>query len=153
MNIKLLHIFTYMCSYCSKSKYQCSAAMTQAAKEVLDNKLGHFDTMKNILHAYTSKGECSVQEVVYHEPKLHLCRVFPSVCFVKTNLPKERSKILETEEELKSLPYNSTNIFKRNILYRYIDQPNHSFCGGRYSMLDSFCFVEFLFCDSSCAFG
>ena len=140
MTIKLLHIFTSMCSYYSKSKYQCSAAMTQAAKEVLDNELGHFDTMNNILQAYTSNGECSVQEVVYHEPELHLRRVFPSVCFVKTSLPKDHSEILETEEELKSFPENSTNIFKRNILHRYMDQPNHSFCGGRYSMLDSFCF-------------
>ena len=60
MNIKLLHVFTYMCSYYSKSKYQCSASMTQAAKEVLDTELGYFDTMKNILQAYTSKEECSV---------------------------------------------------------------------------------------------
>ena len=73
--------------------------------------------MKNILQAYTSKRECSVQEAVYHIlPELHLRRVFPSVYFVNTNLPEERSKILQTEEELKNLPDNSTSIFKRNIL-------------------------------------
>ena len=27
---------------------------------------------------------------------------------------------------------------------RYIDRPNLSFCGGKYSVLDSFCFAEFL---------
>ena len=84
---------TYMCSYFSKFKDQCSAAMKQAAKEALDNKLDHFNTMKNILQAYTSKWECSVQEAVYHVlPELHLRRVFPSVYFVNTNLPEEHSK-------------------------------------------------------------
>ena len=42
---------TYMCSYFSKSEDQCSAAMKRAAKEALNNELGHFDTMKNILRS------------------------------------------------------------------------------------------------------
>ena len=134
-----------MCSYFSKSEDQCSAAMKQAAKEALDNELGHFDTMKNILQAYTSKRECSVQEAVNHVlPELHLRGIFHSIYFVNTNLPKERSKILRAEEELKNLPDNSTNIFKRNTLDRYMDRSNHAFCQRRYSMLDSFCFAEFI---------
>ena len=78
-------------------------------------------------------------------PELHLRMVLPSVYFVNTNLPEERSKILRTEEELKNLTdNNSTNIFKKKTLDRYMDRPNHSFCQGRYSMLDSFCFAEFV---------
>ena len=47
-------------------------------------------------------------------PELHLRMVLPSVYFVNTNLPEERSKILRTEEELKNLTdNNSTNIFKK----------------------------------------
>ena len=42
---------TYMCSYFSKSEDQCSAALKQAAKEALDNKLGHFDIMKNTIQS------------------------------------------------------------------------------------------------------
>ena len=91
--------------------------MKQAAKEAMDNEFGHFDTMKNILQAYTSKHECSVRETVYHVlPELHLPRFFPPVYFVNTNLPQEPSKLLRTEEELKNLPDNSTNIFQRNSL-------------------------------------
>ena len=91
--------------------------MKQAAKEAMDNEFGHFDTMKNILQAYTSKHECSVRETVYHVlPELHLRRFFPPVYFVNTNLPQEPSKLLRTEEELKNLPDNSTNIFQRNSL-------------------------------------
>ena len=138
---------TYMCSYFSKSEDQCPAAMKQSAKEALNNELGCFDTMKNILQAYTSKQECSVQEAVYHVlPELHFRRVFPSVYFVNTNLPEEHSKILRTEEELKNLPDNSTTIFKRNTLDRYMDRPDHSFSQGRYRMLNSFCFAEFVSC-------
>ena len=104
--------------------------------------------MKNILQAYTSKRECSAQEAMNHVlPELHLRRVLPSVYFVNTNLPEERSKILRTEEELKNLTdNNSTNIFKKKTLDRYMDRPNHSFCQGRYIMLDSFCFAEFVSC-------
>ena len=70
--------------------------MKQAAREA--RKLDQFNTMKNILKAYTSNRECSVQEAVYHIfPELHLRRVFPGVQFVNTALPEGRSKILQTE--------------------------------------------------------
>ena len=43
--------------------------------------------MKTIVRAYTSKRECSVQEVLYHIlPELHLRRVFPAVYFVNTDM-------------------------------------------------------------------
>ena len=135
---------TYMCSYFSKCEDQCSAAVKQAAKEAFQNKLGHMETMKTIMKAYTSKRECSVQEAVYHIlPELHLRRVFPGVTFVNTNLPEERSKILLSEEEIGNLPDDSTAIFKRSNLDRYIDRPNQVYCGGKYKILDSFCYAEF----------
>ena len=89
----------YMGSYFSKSEDKCSFAMKQAAQETFDNKLDRFNTMKTILKTYASNRKCSVQEAVYHIlPELHLRRVFPGVQFVNTNLPEERSKILQTEE-------------------------------------------------------
>ena len=104
-----------MCSYFSKTEDKCSFAMKQAAREAFDTKLDQSNTMKNILKAYTSNRECSVQEAVYNIlPELHLRRVVPRVQFVNTNLPEESSKILQTEEQLSSLPKDSTDIFKRN---------------------------------------
>ena len=78
MDIQTVFIeFTYMCSYFSKPEDKCSLAMKQAAREAFDTKPDQFNTMKNILKAYTSNGECSVQEAVYHiSPELHLSRVF-----------------------------------------------------------------------------
>ena len=125
----------YMCSYFSKSEDKCSFAIKQAVLEAFDNKLDQFNTMKIILKAYTSNRECSVQEAVYHIlPELHVRRVFPGVQFVNTNLPEERSKILQTEEQLSSLP---EDIFKRNNIGCYLARPAVSFFDGKYNILDN----------------
>ena len=39
---------------------------------------------------------------------------------------------------------DSTDIFKRNMLDRYMDRPDVKFAGGKYSILDRFCYAEFL---------
>ena len=130
----------YMCSFFSKSEDKCSFAMKQAAREA--RKLDQFNTMKNILKAYTSNRECSVQEAVYHIfPELHLRRVFPGVQFVNTALPEGRSKILQTEGQLSSLPEDSNDFFKRNNIDRYLPRSTVSFCDGKHGILDSFCFA------------
>ena len=133
----------YVCSYFAKSEDQCSEAMKEAAKLAIENKLDNSQAMKMVIRAYLSKRECSVQEAVYHIlPELHLRKIFPGVCFANSNLPEERTKILLTEEEMNLLPEESTDIFRRNNLDRYMDRPDQS-C-GKFSILDSFCFAEFL---------
>ena len=113
---------TYMCQYFSKTEDQCSQAMKQAAKEAFENNMHHHDTMKTIAKAYRSSRECSVQEAVYHIlPELKLRRIFPAVCFVITNLPEERIKVLVSEKELSELPDDSSNIFKKSNIDRYIE--------------------------------
>ena len=42
------------------------------------------------------------------------------------------------------MPEDSRDIFKKNIICRYIDRPNLLFCVGKYSVLDSSCFAELL---------
>ena len=84
----------YTCSCFSKSEDKCSFAMEQATQKAFDAKLDQFNTMKNILKAYTSNRECSNQETVYHIlPEQHLWRVLPALQLVNTNLPEECSKI------------------------------------------------------------
>ena len=46
---------------------------------------------------------------------------FPAVCFVNTNLPEERVKVLLSEKELSELPDDSSNIFKKSNIDRYIE--------------------------------
>ena len=42
------------------------------------------------------------------------------------------------------MPEDSTDIFKRNNIGLYLARPSVSYCDGKYSILDSFCFAEFI---------
>ena len=118
--------------------------MKQAAKEALNN-MHHHDTMKTIAKAYLSNQECSVQEAVYHIlPELKLRRIFPAVYYVNTNPPEERVQVLLSEKELSELPGNSPNILKKFNIDCYMDRPSATFCNGKYSIFDDFCYAEFL---------
>ena len=48
------------------------------------------------------------------------------------------------EGEIKDVPENSTDIFKKNMVDRYVDQPDLMFAAGKYVMADQMCYVEFL---------
>ena len=42
------------------------------------------------------------------------------------------------------LPEDSCDVLKRNKIDHYIDRPNTAFLGGKYKMLDTFCYENFL---------
>ena len=119
--------------------------MKQAAKEAYENNMHHRDTMKTIAKAYLNSRECSAQEEVYQIlPELKLRRIFPAVYFVNTNLPEERVQVLLSKSELSELPDDSPNIFKKSNIDRYVEIPSATFCNGKYSALNYFCYAEFL---------
>ena len=119
--------------------------MKQAAKQAFEHKIHRHDTMKTIAQAYLSNRKCSVQKAVYYIlPEFKLRRIFPAVCFVNTNLPEERVRILLFEKELSKLPDNSSNIFKKSNIDRYTERPNATFCHGKYSALNDLYYAEFL---------
>ena len=45
-------------------------------------------------------------------------------------MPKKRNKIFKKKDETDELPDDSTGIFQRNMLGRYIDRPNKHFKNG-----------------------
>ena len=136
---------TYMCAYLSKTEDECSNAMKQAAQEAYENNDDAFTKMKSIAKAYTTKREVSVQEAVYLVlPELWLRKIFPAVVFANSNIPEKRYRVCLTEKEIKELPEDSIAIFKRNMVDRYCDRPNTTFRNAKYSILDGFCFSEFL---------
>ena len=136
---------TYMCAYFSKSEDETSEAMKQAAKDACNMNKNNFEQMKSIARAYTTKRECSVQEAVYHVmPELWLRKCSPGVLFANSNLPEHRYKMCLNEEEIKELPEDSTNIFKKNMIDRYMDRPNSQFAGGKYGAVAFICFADFL---------
>ena len=53
-------------------------------------------------------------------------------------------KFFFSEKELRELPDDSPNIFKKSNIDRYMERPNALFCNGEYSMLNHFCYAEFL---------
>ena len=135
----------YMCSYLSKSEDTCTQAVRQALDESLENKNSNYEQMRAIAHAYATNRECSVQEAVYHIlPELWLRKTFPGVIFENSNTPDRRFKMFRNEKEILELDDESKDVFKRNMLDRYIDRPNSIFANGIYSGLDQFCYAEFL---------
>ena len=119
--------------------------MKQAAKKAYENNMHHHDTMKTSAKAYLSSRECSVQEEVYHIlSELKLRRIFPAVYFVNTNLPEERVQVLVSEKELSELSDDNPNIFKKSNIDRYVERPSATFCSGKCSALNDFCYAEFL---------
>ena len=136
---------TYMCAYFSKSEDETSEAMKQAAKEAATCGKNKLELMKSIARAYATKRECSVQEAVYHVmPELWLRKTFPGVIFANSNLPENRYRMFRSEKEIKELPDDSIDIYKRNMIDRYIDRPDSVFQKGKYAKIDRLCYAEFL---------
>ncbi|XP_057292445.1 uncharacterized protein LOC130621150 [Hydractinia symbiolongicarpus] len=134
---------SYMCSYFSKSENESSLAMKKAAEE--SENLNLPDRMRKLALAFLSHRQCSLQEAVYQVlPELWLRKCFPGIVFANTNLPDKRYRVCKSEEELEELPPDSTDVFKRNSLDRYMDRPNVTFKRGQYYMINNLCFAEFL---------
>ena len=134
-----------MCAYLSKCEDEFSQAMSQAVKDAFEQNLDNYQQMKSVASAYVNKRECSIQEFVYHIlAGQWLRKIFPGVIFANSNLPEKRYRICRDEKDISELPEDSTNIFKRNMIDRYIDRPSVTFSIGKYAILDSFCFAEFL---------
>ena len=134
-----------MCAYLSKSEDESSDAMKLAASEALESSKTLFEKMKSISNAYRTHREMSVQEAVsIVMPEIWLRKTSPAVMFANSNLPDKRYRICRSEEEIVNMPSDSTDIFKKNMLDRYMDRPNRTFKNGKYRMLDAICFAEFL---------
>ena len=89
--------------------------------------------------------ECSLQEEVYHiMPELILRIIFLAFYFVNKKAPEERVQVCLSEKDLRELPENGPNIFKKSNIDPYMEKPSAKFCNGRYSILDYFCHAEFL---------
>ena len=114
-----------MCAYFSKSEDESSEAMKQVKKEASTMNLNVFEQMKAISKSYSTKREFSVHEAVYNVmPELWLRKTFTGVIFANCNLPEDRYRICRNKNEIKEMPEDSTYVFKRNMLDRYVDRPN-----------------------------
>ena len=131
----------YMCTYLSKTEDEYSHAMNEALKDMFERELDNYEQMKSLTYAYLIMGECSVQESVYHIlPGQWLGKTFTGVVFASSNIPEKRSRMCLGDRENFELSVDSTRIFKRHMVDRYIDCPESVF---RHKVFD---FKFFLFC-------
>ena len=137
---------TYMCAYFSKTENETSEAMKQAAEK---SGMSERQKMRAVAKAYSKKRECSVQEVLYLlMPELWLRKTFPKVIFLDSKVSEECYRMFHRKEDLEGVPGDSTDIFQRNMLDRYLDKPDATFKSGKFAYLDSICYAEFLSCKS-----
>ena len=51
--------------------------------------------------------------------------------------------MIKNEEEINEISEDSEDIFKRNMLDRYVDRPNKTFLRGKFAVCDELCYVQF----------
>ena len=84
--------------------------------------------------------QLSVQEAVYNVlPELWLRKCSPGISFINTSLPNNRIRMIKSQKELELLPDNSTEIFKKSIVDRYMYRPT---C-GKFASLKTVCLAQF----------
>ena len=131
---------TYMTGYSSKSEREVSESLKQAAKEIKNQNLNVRDALKKIAYSFISSRQLSVQEAVYNAlPEMWLRKYSPGISFTKTNLPNNRIWMIKSKEELELLLENSTDIFKKSIIDRYMDWAT----SGKFASLKTICLAQF----------
>ena len=111
-----------------------------SVRDAFEKELDNHEQMKSVANVYLNKRECSVQGCVYHIlPGQWLRKTLPGVIFANSNMPEKRFRIFLCKNEISDLPEDSKNLFKRNMVDGYIDRPDMTSFGGKYSLLNSFC--------------
>ena len=70
--------------------------------------------------------------------------IHKGVILANRNLPEKTHWICREEKDISEFPENSRGIYKRNMIDRYIDQPNLVFSSSKYAILNGFCLAEFV---------
>ena len=128
---------TYMTAYFSKSESEVFGSLKQGTKEIKNQNLNVRYAMKKIAYLFISSRQFSVQEAAYNVlPELWLRKCPPGICFINTNLPKNRVRMIKSKEELE---LRKVNIFKKIIIDRHMDGP---IC-GKFTSLKTVCLAQF----------
>ena len=81
---------------------------------------------------------------INENPELHKLVTTYQIHSHSKPLPENRFRICRSKEEIDELPEDSVDVFKRNMVDRYLDRPNLTFSNRKFGILDSFCFAEFV---------
>ena len=91
--------------------------------------------MHKLASSYLSSRQVSLQEAVsYSLPELWLRQCFPRTAFVNTSITSERIRICKSGEEIEELYLDRTDVFKRDMVDRFIDRPNTQYKNRMYGI-------------------
>ena len=71
-------------------------------------------------------------------------KCFPITVFVNTSIPSERIRVCKSVEQIEGLYPESTDVFKRNMVDRYIGRSNNQYKNGMYDIVDQIHFAIFV---------
>ena len=57
-------------------------------------------------------------------PELWLRKVFPGVLYVNSNTPEKRVRMMLSKKKIAELPKESTDIYKKDMINRYMIRPH-----------------------------
>ena len=57
-------------------------------------------------------------------------------------MSEKRYRIFRRKKDLDELPVDSSDVFQRNMLDRYIDRPDLIFHNGKFTAMDLLCLAE-----------
>ena len=125
----------YITDYISESQRGMSTLLHNACKEARQGNDSLRKQVRFMGNKFLNATEMSAQEAVYLTLQLPLTRKTREVVFLNTSPPEERTCILKTEELLKNLPPNSTDIYASNQINRYSKRPRQ---------LDKWCLADYV---------
>ncbi|XP_033756117.1 uncharacterized protein LOC117338862 [Pecten maximus] len=125
----------YIVSYISKSQRGMSTMLEQASKEAAEGNIDLKRQVRHIGNKFLNFVEISAQEASYLVLQMPLTRASREVIFINTSLPKDRVFLLKSQEQLKDLPKNSTDVESDNIIKRYARRPKK---------LENYCLADYV---------
>ena len=70
-------------------------------------------------------------------PELWLRKVFPGVLYVNSNTPEKRVRMMLSKKKIAELPKESTDIYKKDMINRYMIRPHDA-------LFEQFCYLLFI---------
>ncbi len=126
---------TYITNYISKCQKGMSTLLQNAVKEARKGNESLRKQVRFIGNVFLNASEMSAQEAVYLTLQLPLVKKTRQVIFINTSPPEERTRLLKSEEMLKELPEDSTDIYSSNQLIRYSQRPKQ---------LENWCLADYV---------
>ena len=125
----------YITDYITKTQKGMSTLLYNACKEARNGNDSLRKQVRFMGNQFLNATEICAQEAVYLALQLPLTKKTRQVVFINTSAPEDRTRLLKSEELLKELPENSTDIYSSNELIRYTQRPKQ---------LENWCLADYV---------